>query len=243
MFERTRNYPTAMTDPDGDADQAMRDAVTWFVEQCQAIAGQPLLVVNRRGDEQNDPLLASLAEKVKVETPRTLLGSRWSGGPSSSHGRPRTPWPPSPDDRRTKVLMVLSWTARDVDAWAAAAQPKMLTAGTSGPAAVALADPVVEQGLITLTHSVNHANNLAGALDKRDAIAVLLTLHDGRHRLEAKPIYAWALANGWPARGAQRLRELAEKIVGGTRPRLQGGSPFRPDTLQQWRDAVAGSSS
>ena len=243
MFERTRDYPTAMTDPDGDADQAMRDAVTWFVEQCQAIPGSPYCWSTAAATSRTTRCWPAWLRRSRPKPPRTLLGSGWTRGPVF------IAWPSADtlasiaDDRRTKALIVLSWTARDVDAWAAAAQPKMLTAGASDPAPVALVDPVVEQGLITLTHYVNHANNLAGALDKRDAIAVLLTLHDGRHRLEPEPIYAWALANGWPARGAQRLRELAEKIAGGTRPRLQGGSPFRPDILQQWRDAVAGSSS
>lgn len=238
MFERTRDYPTAMTDPDGDADEAMRDAVTWFVDQCRAVDGQPLLLVNRRGDEQNDPLLARLAGTVQTETPRTLLSSGWSGGPVF------IAWPTAEtlatiaDDRRTKALVVLSWNPSSVQAWAAAAQPEMLTAGSVSAEPATLADPVVEQGLLTLTATVNHSNNLAGSLDMRDAVAVLLTLYDGRHRLEAEPIYAWALANGWPARGAQRLRELVEKIQSGTRPRLQGGSPFRPDILQQWRKAA-----
>lgn len=239
MFERTRDYPAAMTDPDGDADEAMRDAIRWFVEQSRAVGGQPMLLVNRRGDESNDPLLESLASRVRTETPRTLLNSRWSGGPVLAAWPTRESLASIADSRRTTALVVLSRTAREVEAWAAAVQPTMLTAGGETARPAALADPVVEQALLSLTQMVNHSNNLAGALDKRDATAVLLTLHDGQHRLEPEPIYAWALANGWPARGAERLRELAVKITSGTRPRIQGGSPFRPDILQQWRHRAA----
>jgi len=49
-------------------------------------------------------------------------------------------------------------------------------------------------------------------------------------------ICAWALANGWPAKGARRLKELATDIAGGKRPRAIRGA-LRPDILQVWRDA------
>jgi len=93
--------------------------------------------------------------------------------------------------------------------------------------------------LLTLTQSVNHANAPAGSMDRRDAIAVLLTLHDGSYRLVTDDIYAWALANGWPAAGADRLMELAARISAGHRPRLTGPFPFRPDILDIWRAEAA----
>jgi hypothetical protein len=86
---------------------------------------------------------------------------------------------------------------------------------------------------------VNHANNLAGALDRRDAVAVLQTLHDGGHELAADQIYEWALIHGWPSRGADRLREMAEKIARGVRPRLNGPWPLRAGTLDTWRNEAA----
>lgn len=236
MFERTRDYPAAMTAPARPADEAMTDAIRWFAEQAKALGGQPLLYVPQRRSPENDPQLSRLAKAVKTETWTTLRGSGWSGGAVFAA------WPDDKHlaqiagDRRTTALVVLSWNPQDVAGWAAAVQPLMLSpVGAATPPPAALSDGVVEQGLITLTRMVNHANNLAGVLDKRDAVAVLLTLHDNGHRLEPEPIYAWGLANGWPPAGALRLRELVEKINSGTRPRLQGGSPFRPDMLQQWR--------
>lgn len=96
-------------------------------------------------------------------------------------------------------------------------------------------DPVLVEGLETLTHSVNPGNNLAGSLDRRDAVAVLRTLRDGGYGLPPDPVYSWAIANGWQARGAERLRKLAEDFEAGKRPQLKGPYPFRSDILEIWR--------
>lgn len=53
-------------------------------------------------------------------------------------------------------------------------------------------DPVVIEALEDLSAMVNHGNNLAGVLDKRDAVVTLTTLYRGGHRLQAETIYAWA---------------------------------------------------
>lgn len=242
MFEKTRDYPRAMTSPDAPADDAMSDAIRWFVEQAQALGGQPLLYVPQRSTPENDPQLERLSRAVKTETWQTLRRGLWTGGPVFAA------WPSAEklaeiaDDYRTTALVVLSWNKRDVRAWAAASQPAMLSAGAATPA-VPGPDPVVVEALKTLTVLVNHANNLAGSMDKRDAIAVMLTLHDAGYRLQAEPIYAWALGNGWPARGAERLKQLVEKINSGTRPRLQGAYPLRDDILTQWRAGAEGDQS
>lgn len=113
---------------------------------------------------------------------------------------------------------VVPWAEGEVDAWAVTAGPELLL-GAEGGSARPVIDPVVVEGLKSLTVMVNHGNSLAGGLDERDAVAVLTTLHRGGHRLDAEAVYAWALANGWPGRGAERLREMAQKISGGTRMR------------------------
>ena len=78
---------------------------------------------------------------------------------------------------------------------------------------------------------------VGGALDKRDVVAVLTTLYRGGHALDAQAIYTWALANGWPGRGAERPREMAEKIGSGHRMQsYTRDNPLRPDALTRWRD-------
>jgi hypothetical protein len=41
-----------------------------------------------------------------------------------------------------------------------------------------MSDPVIVEGIKTLTTMVNYGNTLAGAMDKRDAVAVLMHLRD-----------------------------------------------------------------
>lgn len=103
----------------------------------------------------------------------------------------------------------------------------------------ALLDPVVVQGLRTLSNLVNHDNNLTGAMDEDDAVAVLRTLHDGGYALPAELVHAWALANGWSQSGAVRLSKLARKIDTGTRPRLNGLWPLREGILDTWRSEAS----
>jgi hypothetical protein len=94
-------------------------------------------------------------------------------------------------------------------------------------------------GLTHLTSMVNHANNLAGALDHRDAVAVLRTLHRGGYELPADKVYAWALMNGWPAQGAERLREMAGKADAGRVLQVKGTWPLRTDVLHRWQTEAA----
>lgn len=117
--------------------------------------------------------------------------------------------------------------------WAAAVQPQLL--GEAVEAKAAVLNPVVTAGMQTLTRMVNHSNNLAGALDRRDAVATIRILHDAGYPLPPDDIYSWRLANGWAPRGAERLREMLVRTNKGVRLQLKGTSPYRKDILEQWR--------
>lgn len=229
-----------MAGPNAADQQAVARAVQWFLQTFAELGGEALLYMPGRSNIEAEPRLRALSQRVKTETWRTLTNSRWSGGPVLAA------WPNEEhlaridDDRRTTALCLLVWNEEQAAAWAAAHHPKRLSPGAGAPATATVADPVVGKGLETLTRLVNHANQLAGSMDRRDAVNVLQTLHDGGHHLDPANIYAWALANGWPAAGAQRLKELASDIAGGKRPRpgIPGG--LRPDILQLWRRDAAG---
>lgn len=240
MFERTRDYPTALTASSAGNPGAVKAAVAWLLAQTKELGGQPLLYFPGKRNMEAEPILSRLARSIPSATWRTLNGGvRWTGGVVLAA------WPDTKhlaeiaDDRRTAGLVVLTWSENDVSGWAAAAQPEILSPGvTIGTATIS--DPVVEKGMETVTALVNHGNSLAGSLDRRDAITVLQTLHDGRHRLDPEELYAWALAHSWTASGAQRLQELAEKISAGGRPRPPSPSALRPDILEHWRSEAAG---
>jgi hypothetical protein len=238
MFERDRSYPTAVTGD--DFEDAELDAIAWAAEQQKTVGGTILLYVPTKASLQDgDGPLARLAKLpgVVVATPKTGIYG-WSGGPVIAAWPTRESLAQLADQHRLKALCVIPGGPEETSAWQQAANPELL--GTAeAPAAAEALDPVVAVGLKHLTHMVNHANNLAGALDHRDAVAVLRELHRGGYRLPADAVYAYALAHGWPGRGAERLRELASKIDAGRTVRLQSSSPLRPDILQRWRDEAA----
>ncbi len=233
MVER-RDIARAITGGPGEDPDAAKRAVQWLTQKVRDLGGQPLLYAPGRSNYRHDPVLLPLSQRILTETWKTLNNARWSGGPVLAA------WPSEErlalidGDRRTTALCVLAWNPKDSAAWASAHDPQILSPGI-GPSPAVQLDPVVEQGLMTLTRLVNHSNNLAGSMDRRDAVVVLRTLHEGGHRLDPDAIYAWALSNDWPGRGALRLKEMASEVGAGKRLRAGGDSPLRADSLQRWR--------
>jgi len=242
VFEHQRDYPTAVTvDGAADPSDAQRRAIQWVLERQRELGGQLLLYVPQKGNLRGmNNLVSRFAERpgVVVGTWRGSI-TGWAGGPVLAAWPSREKLAEIADDPRTRALCVIPWGANNVAAWDAAAAPERLGVGTAAPSMPTL-DPVVIEGLRQLTRMVNHANNLAGALDHRDAVAVLRELHRGGYSLPADGVYSWVLANGWPARGAERLREMATKIDAGRTVQLKGSSPLRADVLDRWRAAAAG---
>jgi hypothetical protein len=240
MFEKERNYPSAVTADAEHGDRGLKDGLTWLVNQVNELGGQPLVFAPGMSNVRDVPLLAQFA-KVQGVAVGTWRGIReWRGGPVLAAWPNRVKLGEIADDRRTTALCVVPWAPGELDAWQAAANPEVL-----GPAVarivISTLDPVVIEGLKVLTARVNHSNNLAGSLDHRDAVAVLRTLKKARYALPASDVYAWSLANGWPARGAERLRNLASDFEAGKHPQMKGEYPFRADILDTWR-AKAGNS-
>lgn len=85
---------------------------------------------------------------------------------------------------------------------------------------------------------MNHSNALTGSMDKADAAAFFRLLVDNRLPIEPDALYAHALAEGWPERGAARLREMAVQVANGGRPRGWNQRRWRADVVQDWRQAA-----
>jgi hypothetical protein len=245
MFERDRTYPAAITGHAGtDATVAQRDAVRWVIERHRDLGGQILVYVPTKQtlDAVAGPLatLAAASGVVVAGWRGTISG--WTGGVVLAAWPDRAHLAAVADNSRTRALCVIPHDATEASAWAHAARPELLGNAIPG-AQPAQLDPVVRVGLAQLTARVNHANNLAGALDRRDAVAVLRVLHAANYPLPAEDVYAWALAHGWPARGAERLREMAAKIDAGRSLQLKGPWPFTPDILERWRSSASSAES
>jgi hypothetical protein len=242
MLEKGREYPAAITLPISSDPGALGHAVSWIAGQDRELGGVPLLYAPGNKNLEYDPAVSRVAKAMTVATWRTLSSLRWGGGVVLALWPDREHLGVIADDRRTRALVVIPDDDQEAAPWATAAKAVYLgaqAAPVAGPAGADRLDPVVVVGLRTLTMLVNHGNNLAGTADHRDAVAVLLTLHDGGYALPADQVYEWALVNGWPSRGAGRLSELARKIAKGTRPRFQGPWPLRDGILETWRSEAS----
>lgn len=237
MKDREREYPCAVTcSGSREPERAQLAAIRWVVEQQTVIGGQILLFVPMKSSLKSmNNRISHLATRpgVVVGTWRGQI-SGWSGGPVLAAWPSRQKLAEIADNSRTRALCVIPWAEGETTAWEQAVRPELLAGATSAFIGPTL-DQVVAVGLTHLTEMVNHANNLAGSLDRRDAVAVMRTLHKGGYQLPAEAVYAWALAHGWPAAGAERLRELAEKIDAGSTVQLTGSWPLRDDILQVWQ--------
>jgi hypothetical protein len=240
MFERDRVYPCAVTCNGAERpEEAQEAAIHWIGEQHRDVGGTILLFAPQKGDlKRMDNHIARLADHpdVGIGTWKGFIHD-WSGGPVLAAWPSRAKLGEIADDRRTRALCVIPWNADETAAWEQAFHPVLL-AGASPRLVSHGLDPVVVAGLSHLTRSVNLANNLAGALDRRDAVAVLRVLHKGGYALPGDQVYAWALGHGWPSRGAERLREMAEKIDAGRTMQLKGAWPFRDDILDTWKSSA-----
>jgi hypothetical protein len=240
VFEKQRSYPKAVTGSSAAHPAEVEVAIGWFAEQAASVGGQPLVYLPGRTNVDADPRIFQLTRVPGVLTATwlTLGRSQWRGGAVLAA------WPDAKHladisgDPRTKALCVIPWLDKDVETWIRGEQPLRLGHAALDTDPPLLSDPVVHEGLKSLTAMVNLGSNLAGSMDHRDAVAVLQTLHDGGHRFAASDVEAWALANGWSPRGARRLGELATAISSGKRPRLSGPSPLRSDILDIWRAAA-----
>lgn len=232
-----RNYPRAIT-PSGSLypDHAQRLAIEWTTVQRATVGGTALLYVPLKSSLNNNALLGAYSRRPGVVV-GTSIGriTGWSGGPVLAAWPTRDKLALIADDRRTRALCVIPWNDTDTAAWQHVAAPDLLGEAIEPPASTQVLDPVVVEGLKTLSHSVNHGNNLASSLDHRDAVAVLRELHRGGYSLPPDEVYVWALKHDWQAQGAARLRDLAGKIDAGKTVQLKGGSPFKPDILDQWK--------
>lgn len=239
------DYRCAVTPNGADhSDNAETLAIRWITAAQRSVGGEVLLYVPQKSNLGRNGTMRSFGGRpgVVVGTARGPV-TGWAGGPVLAAWPTRLSLMSIADDRRTRALCVVPWIDGEIAAWQRAANPELLGDAQSTSASDAALHPVVVQGLTALSGMVNHGNNLAGGYDRRDAVAVLRTLHQGGYQLPDGEVYAWTLAHGWPARGAERLRDLAEKIDAGRTVQLRGGSPLRPDVLDRWRAQAAGDES
>lgn len=235
MFERDRNYPVAFILD--RAENAKAVAVRWVLDQAARQGGTPLLYAPGKQNVQHDELLRAFAQRYTLMTWKTRWGTDWRGGPVLAAWPDEKHLAEIADMTQVTALCVLAW-GDDVAAWAAASGATNLDP-QAPTATLPSLDPIVRQALISLGHRVNHSNQLAGALDRADAVTWFRILTRAGLPIDPEALYAHALANGWPGGGAARLKEMATKVAAGKS--LQGWNEPRwsDDAVARWRAKAA----
>jgi hypothetical protein len=236
MFEKTRDNPTAYIRDDND--DSLNIAIRWVLRHAQTNGGTPLLYAPGKQNIRYREPIRVFAERFPVMTPRSRFNIDWRGGPVLAVWADDKMLSEIGDNPRATALCAVQWGNKPL-AWVAATAAVNLdpSAGGTTPPMPSI-DPVVRQGLIQLGHGVNHSNALTGSMDKADAVGFFRLLVDNRLPIQPDALYAHALAEGWPERGAARLREMAVQVAKGGRPQGWNHLRWRTEVVDDWRRAA-----
>jgi hypothetical protein len=195
--------------------------------------GAPLIVAPTNTQIRDDELLRAACKTMECTTVRSL---RHAPPPD----RPvLLLWPDAKTlgefDERSSALCVVPWPSDPIDYWIQARGAVDVTGRSdSSPGTVLVSNPVVGEAMKMLTIVVNTAH-LANYDDIATAIHVFQELRRGGEAFTPDEVHAFALANGWSADAAGRLRRYAEGVLAGQRYRPKGRAVIRPDALDYWR--------
>jgi hypothetical protein len=242
MFEHSHDYEAFYVDTEHGSLDEVRDGVLWLRDWQGSTEG--LMVTPTEGQLRSDAVAAVLPG-LNLGT-LTRLGGRqirpstwrrfpdgWKGGPVLAL------WP---DERflgtlhsfpGVEALCVVPGIRRYVEPWIRAMAAIDVRSGN--PAASSSLDPIVEQGMLSLTNTVNHSNRLVQSEDKAAAINTLRALRAGGFQLDPSELEAWAIAHDWPIEEASTFREFVNGVNKGRGYRVEGPS-WRTDILQLWRE-------
>jgi hypothetical protein len=141
------------------------------------------------------------------------------------------------DARDAPAVIVVPWTMESVRNWQRTWNPSVSGRAKQEPEQL-IGSPLLEFALKSLTGAVNLSTGLVHPRDRAAAVDLFRLLFRDGERWDPDAVRAWALRNGWTARGADDLREVAEGVLQGRR--LQGGNPmsWRPDIIEYFRQEL-----
>lgn len=221
MFHREADYPTAVTSPD---DSGLRAGFRWCVAHMEP--GDHVVVwTHLKGNLGNNALLQSFVSGHSDVDHVTARGGAYMSRP----GPVLMAWA-DPNDvaeftrgngNHIRALCVVSWVEDRLRPWVSAVKPELLGDTEAWLEQTPPLDPVVEEGLKSLTLTINHNNTIAAGYEKDDVVSVLLVLHDAGYELDGPALAAWAIAHGWTGRNPAQLEKFVSAINRGSRPRTR----------------------
>lgn len=140
-------------------------------------------------------------------------------------------------DPDVSEMCVVPW-ADEARQWIETWQPDELTGkgAVSPPAAL---DPILEEALRSLTGRVNLATGVSHPSDRAAAIDMFRRLWRNQIPFDPEAVRRWLIAEGgWQPRHADRVKEIAEGVLGGRRFQRVRPSWAR-NIVQQWKRRAA----
>ena len=112
--------------------------------------------------------------------------------------------------KSTKAIVYLPWLEEDGKKWLACWQPTIWGNSTWVINPITFS-PAVEDGLNRLNSIINVSTGLTHPSDKNKANEMFKQLKKDRHQLNPEEVKCWATKNGWDAKHAKSLEQLAAK--------------------------------
>lgn len=221
MFHNEVDYPCAVTSAD---DEGLHAGFAWCADHMED--GDHITVwTHLKSNLSNNALLERFVSSSRAVDHVTARG----GAFIRRAGPVLMAWP-DPNDiaeftgsngNSIRALCVVSWNDDKLRPWVSAARPELL--GTTDPwqELTPALDPVVEEGMKSLTMTINHNNTIAAGYEKDDVVSTLLALHDAGYTLDGPALAGWAVAHGWTSNNPAHLEKYVAMINRGSRPKAR----------------------
>jgi hypothetical protein len=235
-------------DCEGPDDPALSAAFQWLVHEVEQRQASGLIVTYAKGNAENlervlgrDETKALLfGRSLRVKSQTVSLATMTKRLPNLRGAVVLAVWLDDGqlariDDGRPLAICAIPWLAADIQTWRASWNPVEIRAGEPTSVGPTVGNPVVIEALRSLTLSANLSTGLSHPRDRDEAVHTFRALAKGGEAFDPTAVRAWAVQNGWSARGADELQQVAQDVRDGKRLRTHEGPPPRSGMLDYWR--------
>lgn len=220
MFNPVIDYPCAVAD---QSPEGCHKALRWCLDYVNS--DQPLtLWVPQKSTLNGNEFFKQLSLQNGVNT---ILGR--NSYIFNANGPVLAAYPRVEDlgtivgSRGITALCVVQWVD-SLKIWIQETKAEVLTEeradnDSSRDEEESLLAPEIRQALEYMDMMVNCNNAISGGYEKKIVIRQLLKLHDEGIYLPGNEMAEWVASRGWKGENCSKLREYAEKINNGIRPR------------------------